>query len=513
MRTVLFQSIAIIVMSLSIIGCGGGGGSSSTASSDRGTIVGDIKNFATGTPLAGVTVATDSQETITAADGTFTLHNVALSRVALTISKEGFAQTGKIVNLSRDVTQANVDVNLLPVAYTGTFDPSQGYTATAGIAQVRLDADVLVDANGNKPTTAVKYEITPIDPASMTINAMPGDMTVRSGDPLASYGALTVVFKDSANKPLNLVPGEEATIRIPLSSRGGTPPDTIPLYYYDEVAGVWVEEGSATLSQNGEYYEGIVGHFSTWNADYLYDSITISGCVQDANGNRVANAVVQMEGFSYNGMTSTHTDANGAFSILAMENATSLVVASTSNQVSNTAEVVAETSDVTLDECLIVADVPLTVRLTWGEKPYDLDTHVVGPNDYHIWFINLGSLVSDPFAQLDVDDVTSYGPEVFTALKFPQEGTYHYAVYNFSGTHLPNISNSPTRVEVTLNGRTQVFTPPAGEKETDVWWNVFDIIVNTQGAITIRPINSWSPENSGPLSNRGMRTFIMPKKG
>jgi len=511
MKSFMFKSIAIIVISLSIIGCGGGGGSDSI-SVGEGTIVGDIKNFSSGNFLEGVRVVANGQETVTAADGTFTLHNVDLSRTVLSISKEGFATSSKIVNLSRTITQARVDINLLPIAYTGTFDASQRYTATAGTAQVVLGANALVDTNGERPTAVVTYEITPIDPASMTITTMPGDMTVDGGDPLASYGALTVVFKDSTNKPLNLASGEEATIRIPLSNRGGTPPHTIPLYYYDEVVGVWVEEGRATLSENGEYYEGVVSHFSTWNADYLYDSITISGCVQDANGNRVANAVVQMEGFSYNGMTSTYTDSNGAFSILAMENATSLVVASTSNQVSNTAEVVAETSDVTLDECLIVADVPLTVRLTWGEKPHDLDTHVVGPNDYHIWFVNLGSLVSEPFAQLDVDDVTSYGPEVFTALKFPQEGTYHYAVYNFSGTHLPNISNSPTRVEVTLNGRTQVFTPPVGEKETDVWWNVFDIIVNAQGAITIRPINSWSSENNGPLSNRGMRTFVMPKK-
>jgi len=56
--------------------------------------------------------------------------------------------------------------------------------------------------------------------------------------------------------------------------------------------------------------------------------------------------------------------------------------------------------------------------LTWGENPGDLDSHLWTPSInnqvHHIFYANQGSPTSGPFAELDVDDVTSYGPEHIT---------------------------------------------------------------------------------------------------
>ena len=74
--------------------------------------------------------------------------------------------------------------------------------------------------------------------------------------------------------------------------------------------------------------------------------------------------------------------------------------------------------------------------LNWGASPSDLDSHletpVIGATNYHVYFGDRGSLSFDPFASLDVDDVTGFGPETITITNF-FTGTYHYYVHNFSG--------------------------------------------------------------------------------
>jgi hypothetical protein len=216
------------------------------------------------------------------------------------------------------------------------------------------------------------------------------------------------------------------------------------------------------------------------------------------DGNRVANARIDMLGFDYTGSWRTTSNADGNFSVKTKRNATSLVTATTMDgKVSNTVEVSVGEEEYALSECLVVGTAPLTVRLTWGKDPVDLDTHVVGPNGYHIWFSHKGSFAEDN-AYLDVDDTDGYGPEVYTVRKFTEPGTYHYAVYHFSGTS--TISASPARVEVILDGKKTIFVPPAGQTAEDAWWNVFDIVVDDQQNATIQSIQTWAHENAGPTS-------------
>lgn len=465
---------------------------------NRPAVMGQIRSYTTGLGIAGVSVSIGSgAPVISQANGSYLAYvDNPGARVVVNASGNGYSSTSKIVSVSAtDRSRTTLDIDILPVAYSNdNIDPTQSFSiSVAGTpARVEIGAGSLVKADGSLPVGRITGSLTPIDPA-LDVNLMPGEMKDNNGALIASYGAMTIDFMDNAGNRLNLASGQTSTIRIPVSNKGGSIPQTIPLYYYDDAQGYWVAEGTATLAADQTYYEGIVGHFSTWNADYLYQSITIHGCVQNRDTTRVANALINMEGFNYNGATSVRTDANGNFSVSAMKGGVSLVVASTSTKVSNTVKVGDDEStqtDVTLDDCLIVGVAPLSVRLSWGLNPRDLDTHVIGPNNYHIYFVNKGSLASAPFAKLDVDDTSSYGPEIFTALSFPAAGTYHYAVNHFSGSS--TISASPARVELTLEGRTRVFVPPAGQTDSDMIWNVFDIIVDASNNITINTVNSWS---------------------
>lgn len=73
------------------------------------------------------------------------------------------------------------------------------------------------------------------------------------------------------------------------------------------------------------------------------------------------------------------------------------------------------------------------IVLTWGQRPYDLDAHLAGPNpdggDFHIWYRNRILIAGRDF--LDRDDTNSYGPETITIYK-PATGAYHYCVHDYS---------------------------------------------------------------------------------
>lgn len=88
------------------------------------------------------------------------------------------------------------------------------------------------------------------------------------------------------------------------------------------------------------------------------------------------------------------------------------------------------------------------LKWPWGASPSDLDSHLFTPNGDHVYFGAKGALTGLPFVNLDVDDITSFGPEVVTLTRVMQ-GTYVYAVHNYSGTQSPGITGSPTRVELT----------------------------------------------------------------
>src|SRR5690606_9683015 len=112
----------------------------------------------------------------------------------------------------------------------------------------------------------------------------------------------TATFTDAAGEDLQLAAGQIATIRIPVAAaRAGNTPASIPLFYFDQTAAIWREEGSASLSDDASYYEGTVTHFSSWNADIIYQTVMVSGRVVDELGHPVVGASIYSQGQDYIG--------------------------------------------------------------------------------------------------------------------------------------------------------------------------------------------------------------------
>jgi len=79
----------------------------------------------------------------------------------------------------------------------------------------------------------------------------------------------------------------------------------------------------------------------------------------------------------------------------------------------------------------IVQDGIITITLTWGAEP-DVDLHVFEPNGFHVyWPQRQRQGVS---GYLDLDDVTSYGPEhYYVSCSTLETGTYRIGVNYFYG--------------------------------------------------------------------------------
>jgi hypothetical protein len=457
--------------------------------------------------------------TVTAdAEGLFSakIQDIQLSdRLTLVADATNYSEAA--LSISRNELTQEHNLLLQPVHASISFDATQvSELAVDGNVLVTLPENSLVDLNGNLVSSAVVAELTVINPA-IDIEMMPGDMlTTNSANeivPIESFGAITVSFVDSAGNKLQLAPNKVAQINIPVA--GTTPPSTIPLYYFDTTSGLWIEEGEAQLvSVNGEsFYQGNVSHFTTWNADMIYDTIMVNGCVEDEDGNLLNGARVISDGRDYLGRSLTFSIDDGTFSIPVKRHSTVLLGATIGFQ-SRTSIINTFEEDITLAECLVLSEALTKITLNWGEAPRDLDSHLyitdTEGNESHVYYANSEVTLNETIIYLDVDDVTSYGPEVISIPQFPVEGRYDYYVKNFSGS--PDIDPATTRVEFIFNNEQRIFSPPTvGITE---WWYVAKIEKGADGQLLFTSINEWidEPQSVTPQSSQGIQSVVPIKQ-
>ncbi|WP_394788694.1 hypothetical protein [Rhodoferax sp.] len=495
-----------VLTALSLVACGGDDAAVASAPVDTVTshtaVAGKALDQSTGLGIAGVTVRVGSLSTVTAADGSFSLSGLtAGGRVTVVFESTAYAESARIANVVAEST-TDVQARLTPVGISTNVAVATGGTVTVpgSTASVALPANGVQRADGSVPTGNITVRLTAINPA-IDSTLMPGDFTAGlSGGgtaPIESFGAISVTLTDAAGVALNLKSGQTATIRIPVASRNGVVPSSIPLFYFNTTTGLWVQEGTAILVGSGAsaYYEGTVSHFTVWNADQVYNSIIVHGCMKNAAGAVVANALVSSDGIDYTGTSSVYTDANGNFNLPIRSNGIATIVGVFDGYLTNTVQNLPDTSDVTLPACLTLGQTGagITMKLTWGALPSDLDSHLITPSGHEIRYNNKGSLTALPFANLDVDDQSSYGPEVVTITQL-MVGTYKYTVHNYSGNASGSIGQSGARIELNLPGRTlQLFTPPAsGESASTNYWNLFEFDVSASCVITLRPVGTYT---------------------
>lgn len=499
------RGLLILAAGASLAGCLGGDdadsapGAQNTQSSTTGTISGRVYSGASG--IAGASVVAGTASTTTDASGNFSLTGIAPTALAVvSVSATGYAAAYTNVEVKAGVTN-NVNVEALAIGVLSTGNNAAApvtVSLPSGPGQAVFAANSLVRSGGVPPTGTYDAALTAIAPAS-NVQYLPGEYrAVSLGGPTVyfeSYGGLSVVVSENAGGALDLAGGQNATIRIPVSTRSSAIPASAALYSFNPSSGLWIEEGTAALGGTAPdlYYEATVTHLGIWSVGAQISTILVSGCAREADGTTpVANARIATDGINYSGASAVLSDASGNFQVAIKAGASAALSGSTAASTTNTVTAGPSATDYSLSSCLVfpaASTASASIKLTWGAGPNDVDSHLFTPDGSHVYYSAQGSLTSVPFASLDVDDTSSFGPEVITMPKL-RVGTYTYAVHNYSGTFAPGMTASPVRVEFNRSGVVSAYVPGAGEG-ANTWWTVFQFTVASNCTITVQTVNTW----------------------
>lgn len=492
-----------------------------------GAVSGKVKNFFTNAEVSGAVITVNSDDgspitaTITGSDGSYSFSAPANGdRTIINVAADGYAPFTSVVAPS-DLRPVVIDnIFLVPLNLTDTEDPTADMTFRAsGIPVLQIPANGLVTSGGSAPTGNVTAAITLLDP-TFSAKVLPARYEVSDGGIVSwaeSYGGISFELTDTAGNVLSLAGGVNADLRVPGGASLESDPGAPFVYALNTDTGYWESPIAAATTSFGLFttFDATVSALSsTFMAGNAYTANNVSGVVIDSNGNPFAGVTVVAQGRDYIGLSYSTTNAEGEFVLPARQNSNQLVYAVAGTQ-SRTVEATTITTPSTDLEVLLDQN-STTITLTWGENPADLDSHLFGPSGddsrFHVYFGNKEANVSTSTIFLDIDDVTSFGPEVTTIPSFPLQGRYEFYVKKFSGSS--TIQLSPGRVELNLQGENFVFSAPGG-LVTDCW-HVFDIVVDSSLTGTLDNTNTWVTDSicdAGQVSSGGSSKPQFPLEG
>ena len=275
-----------------------------------------------GNPLDAVVITSGETTVTTDRNGNFSMNEIAdaSGRFVLKFSKSGYFPITRSGVFEKSLS---IYVVMQPKSGTNTlnttFSAEVEETMEADGMQVNIPASSLVTEDGFIYSGNVQAEMLYLSPDNENFaEMMPGgDMAAQRSDEseamLLSYGMVEVSLIDDSGKPLQLKEGEKSKMTFPIpESMRNNPPTSIPLWYFDENAGLWIEEGAATLE--GDVYVGMVNHFSWHNLDVPAERVTITGKVTDCQDRPVPRVLVTVE------QTSAMTRNDGTYTVYVPEN-------------------------------------------------------------------------------------------------------------------------------------------------------------------------------------------------
>ncbi|NBU81627.1 MAG: hypothetical protein EBS55_08270 [Flavobacteriaceae bacterium] len=236
-------------------------------------------------PIEGVEIKIGSITKYTDSKGVFVIKDAEVYEkfAYITAKKAGF------INGSRNVVPNSESNTIKIMMLTATV---QATVASGTASNVVLSNGTKVTFDGAFKTEAgaaysgsVKVMMHHLDPSDATTkDKMPGSLMGENSNSdqcvLESYGMLNIELQDASGNKLQIA--NPTNIEMPINAlQSASAPNTIPLWYFDEMLGYWKEEGSAT--KVGNKYVGTVNHFSWWNCDDQFPTISLSVTVLTNN--------------------------------------------------------------------------------------------------------------------------------------------------------------------------------------------------------------------------------------
>ena len=467
-------------------------------------VSGTLKDFFNNSVIANADITVTASDgatseliatTTTDDSGVFTVDTGTLERFVVTATAGGYATYSRVINLTPTRPVAVENIFMVPRVLSDDEDPTSDMVfRISGINVLEIPANGLQTSSGAAPGGAVTATLAILDPSASPA-ILPGQYQAFTGGLISrveSFGGLSVSISDSSGNILELANGVEATVAVPSPISSGVTVATPSIYSFDSATGFWESEVAAVESSFGatKIFTASVDELAnTFMAGRSYTDSNVGGVVVDSLGNPFAGVPVIAQGQDYYGLSWSVTDSSGNF-LLPAKSGESVFVYALAGAQSRT--VAADVGAAPMDLEVLLERDSTVITLTWGEDPRDLDSQLFGPTStsgerFHVYFGNSEETVGGQTIFLDVDDVTSFGPEVTTIPSFPLPGIYEFYVDLFSGES--TIQDSPARVELNLQGSSFAFSPPGGFPTE--CWHVFDISVDSSLRGTLVEQNDW----------------------
>lgn len=239
-------------------------------------------------PIGGARVTVAGQQGLTDVLGVLTLPEVPTGvSLVVQVQADGYVPQSMVVGadgarlVRLQLKEASRPTIVEDIAQAGSFQ--EHYLQ----ARVSYGPSAFVRADGRPATGRATLSITPWDiTQAADMDAFPGrrmargpgGVTVR----LISFGMINFHFEQDG-QALQLAPGQTAEISMHLpvaTDEKGEPlvaGQKIPLWHFDEAAGLWVQEGEGevyALDESGSALgvRARVSHFSSWNWDRIQDN-------------------------------------------------------------------------------------------------------------------------------------------------------------------------------------------------------------------------------------------------
>lgn len=258
---------------------------------------------------------------------------------------------------------------------------------------------------------------------------------------------------------------------------------------------------------------------------------TISGTVINSlNGDGVAGATVHLapginnRTQSYEQSTTADSSGNYSFSTVSGSYTLTAQAENFATSYANAAAVGGieiDNQDIAMSPGLNVGE--WRIVLSWGQDPSDLDSHLYGPKDesgnFHIYWSN--KTETGTSVNLDLDDVSSYGPETITIPEL-KSGTYRYWVHDYSNrnssTSTEMSNQSAAKVIVWTNRgdgtvKAAEYNVPSGSIGNA--WIIFEIDGSSGTIITRQEVTNIGDDDVVPLSEKpnGAWTYSASQPG
>lgn len=275
MRKCIFKTICISLLALIANACVDTSKDTIKDSpKERTTIKGKICD-ANGNNLTNVTIISGNNQATTDSLGHFNIDVDTLigNRHVLRIQKDGYFDRiySKMVSDTMNYPIQLIKKEPSKFVTLKKFHANEGVIIEVNGATVTIPESSLAKNDGSDYNGTVDISVVYLSPTDTPAMEplMPGaDLMAIANDgdtvPLISYGMVNVEMSDEDGNPLQLKDGCEAYLKYP-APKEFTSHDTIPLWYFNEESGLWVEEGYTT--RQGDEYVGSVRHFTWWNCD------------------------------------------------------------------------------------------------------------------------------------------------------------------------------------------------------------------------------------------------------